>query len=108
MKVAMTGHHVDITDPLREHVQTKLERLERHFDHIVDIHVTLTVEKKGDFPVQLRMGGQRAFGGEVDAGTWEVWADFGDGLAKRLTVEVAPNAKVKVRCLQLLQVCETR
>ena len=45
MKVTMTGHHVDITDSLREHVKSKMARLERHFDHIVDVHVTLTVEK---------------------------------------------------------------
>lgn len=45
MQVQMTGHHVDITDALRDHVKSKMARLERHFDHIVDIHVTLTVEK---------------------------------------------------------------
>ena len=45
MQVKMTGHHVDITDALREYVNNKMERLERHFDHIVDVQVTLTVEK---------------------------------------------------------------
>lgn len=45
MKIAMTGHHVDISEALRDHVKNKMARLERHFDHIVDVHVTLTVEK---------------------------------------------------------------
>ncbi|MEO0424794.1 MAG: ribosome-associated translation inhibitor RaiA [Pseudomonadota bacterium] len=45
MQVKMTGHHVDITDALRDHVNSKLTKLERHFDHIVDVQVTLTVEK---------------------------------------------------------------
>ncbi|MDX1454225.1 MAG: ribosome-associated translation inhibitor RaiA [Gammaproteobacteria bacterium] len=46
MQVNITGHHVDVTDALRSYVDTKLEKLERHFDHIVDVHVILTVEKQ--------------------------------------------------------------
>lgn len=46
MQVKLTGHHVDITEALREHVMNKMAKLERHFDHIVDAQVTLTVEKQ--------------------------------------------------------------
>jgi putative sigma-54 modulation protein len=46
MQLKLTGHHVDITEPLREHVQSKMAKLERHFDHIMDAQVTLTVEKQ--------------------------------------------------------------
>jgi putative sigma-54 modulation protein len=45
MQINLTGHHVDITDALRGYVEEKFERLERHFDHVIDIHVVLTVEK---------------------------------------------------------------
>jgi len=45
MQIKLTGHHVEITDPLRSYVGNKLERLERHFDNVVDIHVILGVEK---------------------------------------------------------------
>lgn len=45
MQINLTGHHVDITDPLRDYVNEKLARLERHFDNVVDVHVILTVEK---------------------------------------------------------------
>lgn len=45
MHIDITGQHVDITDPLREYAATKLERLERHFDHVVNVHVVLSVEK---------------------------------------------------------------
>jgi putative sigma-54 modulation protein len=45
MQISLTGNHVDLTDPLREYVNTKMERLERHFDIVQDIHVILTVEK---------------------------------------------------------------
>lgn len=45
MKINLTGHHVDITDSLREYVNTKFLRLERHFDQINNVYVVLTVEK---------------------------------------------------------------
>jgi putative sigma-54 modulation protein len=45
MQISLTGNHVDLTDPLREYVNTKMERLERHFDIVQDIHVVLSVEK---------------------------------------------------------------
>lgn len=45
MHLIVTGHHVDITEPLRDYVTTKLARLERHFDHLTDVHCVLGVEK---------------------------------------------------------------
>ncbi len=45
MQLDVTGHHVELTDPLRNYVSEKFERLERHFDHVTDVHVILSVEK---------------------------------------------------------------
>lgn len=45
MQINLTGHHVDVTDSLREYVNEKFAKLERHFDHINNVHVVLTVEK---------------------------------------------------------------
>ncbi|WP_133470770.1 ribosome hibernation promoting factor [Paraglaciecola marina] len=45
MQINLTGHHVDITDSLRDYVDTKFTKLERHFDHINNVHVILNVEK---------------------------------------------------------------
>jgi putative sigma-54 modulation protein len=45
MQLTLTGHHVDITPPLREYVDKKLERILRHFERVVDVHCVLTVEK---------------------------------------------------------------
>ncbi len=45
MQMNLTGHHVDITDALRQYVNTKFERLERHFDSVTNVHVVLSVEK---------------------------------------------------------------
>ncbi len=45
MNLTISGHHLDITAPLREYVLTKLERITRHFDQVVDIQVLLSVQK---------------------------------------------------------------
>ena len=45
MQINLSGHHVEITDSLRECVNTKFAKLERHFDNINNIHAVLTVEK---------------------------------------------------------------
>ncbi|MFT6288202.1 MAG: putative sigma-54 modulation protein [Halieaceae bacterium] len=45
MQLNVSGHHVEVTDPLREYVATKFERLQRHFDQITNTEVTLIVEK---------------------------------------------------------------
>ncbi len=45
MQLSVTGHHVDITDPLREYVVSKIEKIERHFDRVTDVHCILKVEK---------------------------------------------------------------
>ena len=45
MQVNLSGHHVDITDSMRNYVNEKIARLDRHFDQALDIHIVLTVEK---------------------------------------------------------------
>lgn len=45
MQISFTGHHLEITDALRQFTKEKLEKLERHFDRITSIHVTFAVEK---------------------------------------------------------------
>jgi putative sigma-54 modulation protein len=45
MQLTVSGHHIEITDALREHVSEKFEKLQRHIEHITNIDVTLIVEK---------------------------------------------------------------
>lgn len=44
MQINLTGHHIEVTDSLRDYVNEKLARLERHFDKVSNTHVILTVE----------------------------------------------------------------
>lgn len=45
MNLQITGRHLDITPALRDYVEGKLARVSNHFDHVIDIKVTLSVEK---------------------------------------------------------------
>jgi putative sigma-54 modulation protein len=45
MNLTISGHHVQLTPAIREYVQSKLERIKRHFDHVIDIAVIIGVEK---------------------------------------------------------------
>ena len=45
MNLHLTGHHVEITPAIREYVVSKLARINRHFDHVIDVNVIMTVEK---------------------------------------------------------------
>jgi putative sigma-54 modulation protein len=59
MQINLTGHHIDITESLREYVDIKFAKLERHFDHITNVHVILNVEKtnqKAEATVHLNGG----------------------------------------------------
>ena len=45
MNLTISGHHLEVTPALRSYVTTKLDRIMRHFDQVVDVKV-LTVEKQ--------------------------------------------------------------
>ena len=45
MQLVVSGHHIEVTEGLRDHVAAKFEKLQRHIDHITNVEVTLVVEK---------------------------------------------------------------
>ena len=45
MQLNVSGHHIEVTDALRGYVETKIEKIERHFDVVSDVNCILTVEK---------------------------------------------------------------
>ena len=46
MNLTISGHHLDVTPALRTYVASKIDRIARHFDQVVDIKVLLSVEKQ--------------------------------------------------------------
>ncbi len=45
MQVQLSGHQIDVTPALHDHLHAKLDRLTRHFDNITSLNVVLSVEK---------------------------------------------------------------
>ena len=57
MNLNVSGHHLEVTPAIRTYVQSKLERVARHFDHVIDAHVILTVDKlrqKAEVTIHVR------------------------------------------------------
>lgn len=45
MQINVTGHQIDVTEPLRSYAHEKVGRLEKHFDHLTTTNVVLHIEK---------------------------------------------------------------
>ncbi len=45
MQLQLTGHHIEITEAMRNHLEEKMQKISRHFDQVLDCQVILTVEK---------------------------------------------------------------
>ena len=85
MQLTVTGHHIDVSAALRDYVDTKLAKIERHFDNMTDVHCILTVEKlahKAEATIHLSGGTIHA-----DAVEQNMYAAI-DGLVDKLDRQV--------------------
>jgi putative sigma-54 modulation protein len=59
MNLSVSGHHLEVTSAIRTYVKSKLERVTRHFEQVIDAHVILTVNKlRQKAEVTLRVRGK--------------------------------------------------
>jgi putative sigma-54 modulation protein len=62
MNINLTGRHLEITPAIREHVTSKLGKIKRHFDNLIDISVVLSVDKlKQKAEATVHMSGKTVF-----------------------------------------------
>ena len=45
MEIRTTARHFQLTDNLRKYAEDEIKRLEKYYDHIIDTHLTMSVEK---------------------------------------------------------------
>jgi putative sigma-54 modulation protein len=81
MQLNVSGHHLEITDSLRDYVESKVERLERHFDLVSDVHCILSVEKlRHKAEAKVNVNGDTIFAEETQE---DMYAAI-DGLVDKL------------------------
>jgi len=67
MNLSIQGHHIDVTPALRDYVKSKLDRIRRHFDQVIDVSAVLGVEKlQQKAEVTLHVKGKDLFAEAVD------------------------------------------
>jgi len=85
MKLAIHGHHLEVTAPLRAYVEEKLERVRRHFDQVIEADVQLSVEKlQQKAEITIRVSGTALHAEAIDS---DLYAAI-DGLMDKLDRQV--------------------
>lgn len=90
MNLMITGQHLEVTPALKAYVESKLERVIRHFDQIIEIVVVLGIEKPSEngkrqrAEVNLRMKGNTI---HLEHFADDLYAAI-DGLADKLDRQV--------------------
>jgi len=47
MNLSVSGHQLEVTPAIRSYVSGKLERIRRHFDHVIEVHVIISSTRLG-------------------------------------------------------------
>jgi len=88
MQINLSGHHIELTDSLRDYIENKMERLERHAHNITHIDVVLNVEKLRQMvEATLRMAGAEMF---ASAESEDMYAAI-DALTDKLDRQLAKH-----------------
>ena len=85
MQLDVSGHHVDVTEALRDYVKAKFDRLQRHFDIATHAHVILSVEKLDQrAEATMHVSGGNLFADAVDGDMYAAIDALADKLDRQL------------------------
>ena len=109
MQLNVTGHHIEVTPALRGYLEKKLERIERHFDQVMDVHCVLTVEKlRQKVEATLRVSGHSIHADSTEEDMYaaiDLLADKLDRCIKKhkekLTDHHAVEGRAEIRALRV-------
>lgn len=92
MHVIVTGHHLEITEALKAHIDAKFEKLARHFDNVTDVHVILTVEKLDQkAEATLQISGAKLFAEDHQEDMYMAIDNMVDKLDRQITKHKEKN-----------------
>ncbi len=65
MQLKITARHFDLTDGIKEHINSELSKLKKYFDDVINVDVILSVEKyRNKCEIELRTMGQKIIASE--------------------------------------------
>lgn len=102
MKIIFKGKHIEVTDAMRNYIEKRLNKIERHFDHILEVIVTLSVEKNRQI-VEATLQASRALI-RAEEETDDMYASI-DKVADKLERQIQ---KYKEKYLQKTHPCSER
>jgi len=93
MNLKLTGNHVEVTPAMRDYVNSKISKITRHFDHVIDVNVILSVEKhKQKAEANLHIPGKDIF---VEADGTDMYASI-DSLIDKLDRQVLKHKEKNI------------
>jgi putative sigma-54 modulation protein len=93
MNLNLTGQHMVVTTAIRDYVVTKLDRVNRHFDHVIDVNMVLSVDKlRQKIEANLHVRGKEIHCESVDA---DMYAAI-DSLADKLDRAVIKHKEMLI------------
>ncbi len=85
MNLNISGHHIEVTPSIRDYVTAKLDRITRHFDHVIDVNVILTVEKLAQkIEANVHVRGKDIFVQSEDADMYAAIDSLADKLDRQI------------------------
>ncbi len=85
MNLIIQGRHLEVTPALRDYVSGKLERIRRHFDHVIDADVLLSVDKlQHKAEVTLRVRGNSMHAEAIDGDMYAAIDNLMDKLDRQV------------------------
>jgi len=85
MNLHLSGHHLDITPAMRDYVTAKLGRITRHFDHVIDVNVILSVEKlEQKIEASVHLSGKDIFCESCDTDMYAAIDNLADKLDRQI------------------------
>ncbi|WP_020393987.1 ribosome hibernation-promoting factor, HPF/YfiA family [Thiolinea disciformis] len=94
MQLEITGHNLEVTTALHNYVREKFERIKRHFDQVINVHVILEVENKTRHKAEasINVSGSQIFANDTQENMYAAV----DGLMDKLDRQVLKHkAKLK-------------
>jgi putative sigma-54 modulation protein len=93
MNLNLTGRHLEITPAIREHVVSKLDKVKRHFDNVIDINVILSVDKlKQLAEASVHLSGKTIFAETEDSNLYVAIDSLIDSLDRQILKHKEKNA----------------